>query len=437
MTDVSTFGVPTQQQEVVPVEEKAPTAIQVLLGNDSPVGGGGPEVAVVTIPQGDDPYGHLLYSFPDEHDDAIFAAHDATAHIAVALAGVNDPEAKKAVRRAMINGQFAHPSGVKGLPDHAAASVVIHPAGVWATIAKAGSVPSFVSSNHAGYEEFLADYFDCPRGLPANVEDTHTTYHGSGVYPPGAAPDPVASVEMMHTTWGCLNQSFVMGGYTPYTGTSGSVGTASASSATTLTGSSESGPTHATNDAAGYTLQVGPNASGTGSKVYGLVISNTSGTTPVYTVDRWYNPATPGGAAGTTPNATSFYQILNGPSAMFVALTTDSTVPSFGGTAATADAPLITTLLTGEIAAQPTGLLRKVGVITIGAHTWINTVSFTIQSGDTSLPTTIAKAALSPSVVPALAGGGALTYMSTMTAATLALSGDSLTLTWTFTETNT
>ncbi len=283
----------------------------------------------------------------------------------------------------------------------------------------------------------MADYYGCARGLPDSVEDRYTTYHGGGVYPAGAAPDPLGGFTAGHTTWGRLNQSAIMGGYTPYTGTFGTVGTASAATATTLTGSTESGPTHVANDMAGYTLQVGPNASGTGSKVYGLVISNTSGTTPVYTVDRWYNSATPGGAAGTTPNATAFYQVLNGPPAFFVVLTSDTTAFSLGGAAGTADASLITTRLTSEPTTQPTGLLRKIGVITIGTGTWINTVTFTIQGGDTGLPYTVGKAALSPSVVPDIGGtAGALTYMTLVSpTAVLSAAGDALTTTWTFTET--
>ena len=110
-------------------------------------------------------------------------------------------------------------------------------------------------------------------------------------------------------------------------------GTATASSATTLTNSGAAFPT--TNQGLqGYIVAVGANAAGTGSTVFGVVVSNTA---TVLTVDQWYNPAT--GAAGTTPNATGQYQILPGQMpAMFLAVTSDATAPSAADTTLASEA---------------------------------------------------------------------------------------------------
>ncbi len=423
MTDVL---VPEVSDDVVAVP-----SICIQLGNETPASGGGPEVATLTIPQGDDRNGNPLHSFPDEHNDEIFAGHPHTAHIAEALAGTPDA-AKRAVRRALIDGQYAHASGVRGLPDHAAASVLLHPNGAWAKVAGPGQTPGWVSCpGHPGYERFVADYFGCPVGIPADVEDRYLTRYGSGVYPAGSAPDPLGSVQMGHTTYGVANQALVMGGF----GYLGTVGTATAATATTLAGSAETGVSHASNDCAGQYLVVGPNASGTGSKVFGLIVSNTTGTTPTYTVDQWYNAAAPGGAVGTTPNATAFYQVMNGgPSAVFVALSSDATAFSFGGSAGTADAATIATALTSELVVASSGLLRKIAPITVSGHTWIATPVFTATAADQSAGAqTVAKAAFSPSIV-----SKALLYMTLVSpTAVISATGDQLTLTWTITETNT
>jgi hypothetical protein len=375
--------------------------------------------------------GDLLYTIPDEFSDDDFAGHPATEHIAEALAGVTE-ESKSAVRRAMIGGQLSNPN-VPGLPNHEAFVAIADPNnGFWSAVARPGSRPAWVSvPNHPGLEQMLADYFDCPRGAPDNVEDLYLTVHGGGIYPPGAAPDPLSDFKALHTTIGRVNQANVMGGF----GYLGTVGTATAATATTLTGSAETGVTHVANDCAGQYLVVGPNAAGTGSKVFGLILSNTSGTTPVYTVDRWYDTATPGGAAGTTPNATAFYQVVNGgPPAVFVALSTDTTAKSLGGTAGTADAPTLAQVLTGEFSTASSGLLRKIAAIGQSGATYTVTVTFTATATDQGLGAqTVGTAASSPSLVRT---AGALTYMTLVSpTATLTATGDQLTLTWTFTMT--
>lgn len=81
--------------------------------------------------------------------------------------------------------------------------------------------------------------------------------------------------------------------------------------------------TASTGGLVGQIVAVGPNSAGTGSTVYGVIVSNTA---TVLTVDRWVAAGSPF-AAGTTPNGTGQYQVLPvyGP-AWFLALS--STVQS-------------------------------------------------------------------------------------------------------------
>lgn len=93
----------------------------------------------------------------------------------------------------------------------------------------------------------------------------------------------------------------------------GESGTATSVTATTLTNTGATFPTTAivtgaTGGYAGHIIAVGPNSAGTGSTVYGVILSNTG---TVITVDRWVDAGTPF-AAGTTPNGTAKYQILPG-----------------------------------------------------------------------------------------------------------------------------
>jgi len=84
------------------------------------------------------------------------------------------------------------------------------------------------------------------------------------------------------------------------------IGITRTATATSLTGSAETMASHASNDCKGMVL-VDLAAGG----AYGYITGNTSGTSPVYTVDRWYVLQTPGGAAATTPGATDKYAVMN------------------------------------------------------------------------------------------------------------------------------
>ncbi len=115
----------------------------------------------------------------------------------------------------------------------------------------------------------------------------------------------------------------------------GESGTATSMSATVLTNSGATFPTTGGGAAGGpvgyvgHIVAVGPNASGTGSTVYGVIVSNTG---TALTVDRWVDAGTPF-AAGTTPNGTAKYQVLpgNAPS-WFMGLSTTVQAGSAGDT---------------------------------------------------------------------------------------------------------
>lgn len=201
-------------------------------------------------------------------------------------------------------------------------------------------------------------------------------------------------------------QAAQMGGdVAGYTGTSTSTPTG-----TTLT---DSGATWTTNQWAGHMV-----TAHTG--VYGVVVSNTS---TVLTIDRWYAPASPGGAAGTTPGATGIYVILPGNApAWYHAVTADAGAPAAGDTT-----------LASEITTAAGGLKRKLATYahTGGAASYSLTTVFTANGSD-SLPVTLAKMGTFNSVVPAT---GKMIYESAISpTATLSASGDQLTLTQTVTN---
>jgi hypothetical protein len=373
-----------------------------------------PFVSYLNIPDGVDEAGNPLYSMPDDHHDGLFPDT-----IAGAIANADDSE-KPRLRRALIDGVLGHASGVGGLPDHAAFTAVVHPNGFWNQVSAPEDDPTWVWSDHPALQQLLADYYGCPAGQPDDLEDTHITQYGARVYPAGAGPidgpDPIVA---LHLNSGRDLQAIQMGGF----GYLGTVGTATATTATSLTGSAETGVSHASNDCVGNTIYVGKNASGTGSTVYGVITANTSGTTPVYTVDRWYAPESPGGAAATTPNATALYQVVSGTiGTLFVGLTANTTAVS-----------ATDTTLTGEITTVGGGLIRKIAPIghTAAASTWTATPVFTANGSDT-LPVTVGKAGYSISIT---SGFENCYHTLVSPTATLSASGDALTLTWTFTMT--
>jgi hypothetical protein len=317
-----------------------------------------------------------------------------------------------ALHLARANGPVTH------LPGLEAALSIIHP---WGVLSAHGvSAPRWVRSDDEALAQFLAGYYEVPAEAPPGVEDTHWTKHGAASYPPGAIPDPMGSIEALLTQAGrdifaasmfsALGTATVLG----LTGTAGSGG--SAPTATTLTGGSESGtPNHASNDAAGQIIVTW------GTGVYGYVTGNTTGTSPVYTVDRWYTPLTPGGAAATTPAGGVGYTLLSGgPPNLFMGLSATAVAPALGDTT-----------LPGEITTASGGLVRKIAVMahTAGVNTVSATASYTVNGSDI-VPVVLFKMALGPSMVATVKNALQTALSAT---ATLNAIGDQITVTDTIT----
>lgn len=203
-------------------------------------------------------------------------------------------------------------------------------------------------------------------------------------------------------------QSKAMGGGA--TAVASMTGTATAATATVLTNSGAAFPT-SSQGLAGAIVAVGANSSGTGSIVFGVIVSNTA---TALTVDQWYNAGTL--AAGTTPNATGQYQVLPGQfPAMFMAVTSDA------GAAAASD-----TTLTSE--ATTNGFTRAIGTFahTAAATTYTLTHVFTASGS-----LTVNKEALFGAANTT--GGGVMPFESAMPSPPVLISGDTLTETVTVT----
>lgn len=184
----------------------------------------------------------------------------------------------------------------------------------------------------------------------------------------------------------------------------GITGTATSTTATSLT---NTGASFTTNAYIGHIVVAGT--------VYGVITANTG---TVLTVDRWYNPATPGGAAGSTPGGTSAYVILpGGAPAWYMALTANATAPAAGDTT-----------LAAEITTGGGGLIRKLATYahTGGAASYTLTGAYTANGSDT-LPVTIAKMGTFNSI----SSGTMLHETLVSPTATLSASGDQLTITQT------
>lgn len=187
-------------------------------------------------------------------------------------------------------------------------------------------------------------------------------------------------------------------------------GTATATSATSLTVAS--GFT-----ASAYIGKIVLAGTTPGAGVYGIITANS---TTVLTIDRWYNPLTPGGAAASTPSATTTFIILPGGAPVaFMGLTANASAASGSDTT-----------LTAEIATAGGGLIRKPSVLahTAGVASYTQTGSFTANGSD-SLPVTVAKMGTFNSLT-----GGLMAFETLLNAtATLTASGDALTVTQTVT----
>jgi hypothetical protein len=203
-------------------------------------------------------------------------------------------------------------------------------------------------------------------------------------------------------------QAKAMGGGTAPT--SFYTGNATSTAATTLTRTGATFPT-AGQGLAGCIVAAGPNTSGTGAVVFGVIVSNTA---TVLTVDRWYDPTN--WAAGTTPNGTCSYQVLPGQMpAMFLAVTSDSVAPSAADTTLASEA-------------TTNGFARALG-------TWAHTAAattYTLQVTFTASGTlTVNKEAVFGAANTT--GGGVMPFESVEPNAPTLVSGDTLQQTVTIT----
>jgi hypothetical protein len=216
----------------------------------------------------------------------------------------------------------------------------------------------------------------------------------------------------------------------------GVTGALTASSGTTATpsggGLTTSAQSSGNTGLQGKIIFVGPNNSGTGSSVFGVIVSNTA---TVITVDQWYAiPVT--GAAGTTPNATGNYVILPGMSwASWVGLSTSVAAAAAGDVLRTADG-LFGDGTTGGAATEQNanGLARAYlgqgggTAPTFGSGTYVLAHTWTYS---TTGAVTLAKVVMCNS----LAAAGSLLFLETLLSATGQVSAvnDTITVTWTVT----
>ena len=259
------------------------------------------------------------------------------------------------------------------------------------------------------FEQVLRDVYRVPTAeRPDDVEDRYHTKWG----PPGDGPR-IPDITNLFTNDGRVQQAVNYGG-----GQVGDTGQATASSATTLTTTKS----YTTNQYAGCRIY----ATVSGSQMaWGNIVSNTAGPNSVITVDRWYSPASPGGAASTAPSSTAAFVIADGGvvSAWFVGLTTTNIVPAAGDHA-----------LSGEYTTAGGGLIRKIAPYSLTSGTSPMTLTltpvFTANVSD-ALPATFYAAGAFTSMVVANTTL-AMKWETLLNASqTISASGDQLTLTWT------
>jgi hypothetical protein len=164
----------------------------------------------------------------------------------------------------------------------------------------------------------------------------------------------------MKTDIGDDYQAHVMGG--DLAANDGFAGTATSTTATTLV---QTGAGWTVNQWAGHLVH-------TASR-YGVIASNTSDT---LTIDKWYDPSDPGGAAGSTPSGTSPYHIgYGGFPGAWCGVTENATAPAAGDVS-----------LAGELAGSGWDRRLCAWAHTAGANTYVLTTTFTSADGTTRTP---------------------------------------------------
>lgn len=356
-----------------------------------------PRVSYVHIPDPhEDSHGNVHYDFNAAADMDAFRDH------IIACSSPFLPADRQGITRCVD----------LGYGNQEALLALLHPSGIWSQHSLKD--PLWVGSVDGVHDEFtqrISDHFGISHGIPRDVHDTHYTNFGGRVLPPGVHPHTVGPSMALQNA-GRLLQSNMMGG-----GQVGSTGQATASSSTSLT---NSGASWSTNQWAGYRVYATVSAT---AVVWANVISNTG---TVLTVDRWYTPSTPGGAAGSTPSSTATYVIADG----------GSTSAWFVGLSASSAGAASATSLSGEITTSGGGLVRKIApyanTSTVSPVTWTLTPVFTANGTD-SLPVTIASMGGFVSMVSSDTTDTSMNQTNLNASATLSASGDQLTITDTWT----
>lgn len=291
----------------------------------------------------------------------------------------------------------------------AALADLLHPDGTWSNNSLEDS-PSWVSCDDPEFGKLVANFYGVPYGQPDDLFMTHYTQFGKpGSLPPTVSPLVADIKDIVNLLVNTGRDMWAQGQGRSTVVLAQQTATASGTTSITATGT----PFVAS---AYIGMIVVDNTTG----VWGNIQSNT---TSVLTVDRWYNPATPGGSAGSTPGATDKFTIVQGVSpAQFMGLTANASAASATDTA-----------LTSEIVSAGGGLIRAVTTYahSAGTNTYTSANTFTANGSDT-LPVTIAKMGLFNSMVVASAINMWFETLLNATA-TLTISGDAVTITDTVT----
>lgn len=353
----------------------------------------GPVVTYVSIPDGDHVDGSALYGVhPCDASSAKSLVTDIALHL------VRNPD-------------------VTRIPGHEAfLCVAAISGGLWQH--HSAEKPSWVWSDNSSLAHLLSAFYQCsilPDKDLDGIEETHHTLSG----PPGVVPAAAADAKMNITQNGRDMWAAALGG--GLVGVNGVSTTAPGATTYTLDGVGAPGSTTFYNN---QRIIAGSSAVGC---VWGQIKSNTNASPPVLTVDRWYNAATPGGAAATTPVAGPWVILDGRAPAWFMGLTADTGSPASPSTA---------TSLTSEITTASGGLIRKICPYahSASANTYTLTPVFTANGSD-SLPVTVHKIGVFNSMVVGDTVGTILFETVLSADATLSASGDQLTITETVTGT--
>lgn len=249
--------------------------------------------------------------------------------------------------------------GITSYPGAEALLPLTHPTmGAWPEVSD--EAPTFVWSDNKNLQRFLSEYHQCPEERPANYDGDYWRRSGfaSGrLLAPGvlayAAEPPVALV----TNVGINNIANRIANSSALTGKGSAATSSTFTTNLTLT----------TNAWAGGVIYAADTTNN--QVVYGIIVSNNNtSNASVVTVDQWYNAATPGGSAATTP-AAGFEFILTfaTPGAYFMGITGTNITPAATDTS-----------LSGELTSN--GLARKIATYTVTSAASGGSITYTLSA---------------------------------------------------------